>query len=102
MVSRTIEYFAIKKDGDGHSPSIDTEVFDTFDEARAHIDDLDENGRYKYCACWTDHQGCSIERNYIDPTMKTFRRTDTWGYEDERLTYHQEWDKEHLYHGKVW
>lgn len=106
MITKTIEYFAIVKDGDGFTPSKVAEIFDTFEEARSHINDLIDDGeykdKYKYCQCWTNKQGCSIERYLATPEMKQFRRTDDWKYKNGKLVEYYNWDKEHPYKGKYW
>ena len=106
MITKTIEYFAIVEDGDGVTPSKIAEIFDTFEEARSHINDLiedgEDKGRYKYCQRWTNKQGCSIKRYLATPTMKRIYRTDSWDYKDGKLVEYYNWVQDYPYKGKYW
>ena len=107
MITKTIEYFAICEEIDGWVPSKKiAEIFDTFEEARSHINDLiedgEDKGRHKYCRPWTDEQGCSIARYFATPEMKYIKRTDDWSYKNGVLVAYSNWDKEHPYEGRFW
>ena len=102
MITKTIEYFAIAEENE-HSAG-EREIFDTFEEARSHINDKNEDGTYKYREPWNDYQGCWIYRYYADSTMKTISTTNVWRYINGSLSKEDSycWDKEHSYIGKVW
>ena len=101
MITKTIEFFTITIDT-VTGPCIDKDVFDTFDEARSHISDKDENGKYKYSTGWIDRQDCIICRYFCCPSMHKLSITDRWTYSNGKLVGHFNWDKEHAYTGKVW
>ena len=103
MVTKSIELFVICSDGEKSSRM--EECFDTFEDARSHISDMDEGGRhYKYSGYWGDRQVCYIERLYIEPGMKRLIRTNTWAFKDGNLDmdYSCIWNEEHAYKGEVW
>lgn len=102
MITKTIEYFAIV--GENEHSMGECEIFDTFEEARSHINDKNEDGTYKYREPWNDYQGCWIYRHYADSTMKTISTTNVWKFTYGRLRNYDSycWDKEHAYTGKVW
>lgn len=102
MITKTIEFFTISIDSIT-GPLIDKDVFDTFDEARSHILDKNENGKYKYSTGWIDRQDCIIKRYFCCPGMHKLSTTDKWYYNDGKLIRHFCWKKEeHPYTGKVW
>lgn len=87
MTKKTIEFYVIKEEISEYNER-EAEYFDTFEEARSHINDTDENGRYKYCGYWTDSQECSICRKFINPQTKTMITTDTWVFKKGKLINH--------------
>ena len=106
MIKERKEFFVITKQI-GEYDSIDDEWFDSFEEARAHINDLNENGRFKYAGWWTDSQECEIERRVIGGKQKRMVTLDEWSYRDSRLNekYSYHWSSmygEPEYKGKVW
>lgn len=100
MITKTIEYFAIVEENERSMG--EREIFDTFEEARSHINDKNEDGTYKYREPWNDYQGCWIYRYYADSTMKTVSTTNVWQFSDGFLYNSYCWDKEHPYTGKIW
>ena len=102
MTTKTIEIFVITIDPVTVSKLINKEVFDTFDEARSHILDKDEEGKYKYSTGWIDRQDCVIRRYFVCPDMRVPSLTDDWTYSEGKLVSHFNLDKEHPYIGKVW
>lgn len=101
MITKTIEFFTITIDNNAE-PYIDKDVFDTFDEARSHISDKNENGKYKYSTGWIDRQDCNIRRYFCCPGMHKLSKTDQWHYSEGKLVQHYNWDKENPYTGNVW
>ena len=91
MVRERKEYFVITKQT-SESYSIDNEWFDTFEEARKHINDKDENGNYKYTGWCTGSQKCRIERRVVGGKQKSMVTLDSWSYYDGKL------DTDYSYH----
>ena len=102
MTTKTIELFVIAIDPVTGIDLINKEVFDTFDEARSHILDKNEDGKYKYSTGWIDRQDCIICRYFVCPSMRVPSKTDEWIYSEGKFVKHYNWDKEHPYTGKVW
>ncbi len=103
MVTKSIELFVICADYEYTSK--EEEYFNTFEDARNHISDMDESGRrYKYSGWWSDRQTCEIKRIYIEPGMKCPECTNIWSFKDGKLDPNNSyvWNHEHAYRGKVW
>ena len=100
MITKTIEYFALVEENERSMG--EREIFDTFEEARSHINDKNEDGSYKYREPWNDYQGCWIYRYYADSTRKTVSTTNVWQFSNGCLYNSYCWDREHAYTGKVW
>lgn len=100
MITKTIEYFALVEENERSMG--EREIFDTFEEARSHINDKNEDGTYKYREPWNDYQGCWIRRYYADSTMKNVSITNIWRFSNGCLYNSYCWDREHAYTGKVW
>ena len=106
MVKERKEYFVIK-DCSGEYNSVDAEWFDTFEEARSHINDSNEHGNYRYTGWYTDSRECEIERRVVGGKQKRMVTLDSWNYRDGRLNeeYSYHWSSrygEPEYEGKVW
>ena len=102
MTTKTIELFVIAINPVTTNNLINKEAFDTFNEARSHILDKNEDGMYKYSTGWIDRQDCVIRRYFVCPNMKVPSLTDEWTYSEGKLVSHFNLDKEHPYSGKVW
>lgn len=87
MINRTIELYAIK-DCSGEYDAKDAEYFDTYKEAYAHINDLDDDGHHKYHGFWTYRQECIITKKVLTPETKIFTETDGWKFKAGKLESH--------------
>lgn len=83
MTNRTIDFYIIEDCSGEYSR--EDEYFDNFDDAYSHINDLKENGRFKYTGWWTDNQECNIIHKQITPTMKVIREVERWEYKCGKL-----------------
>ena len=106
MIKERKDYFVITKQIDEYN-SMDDEWFDTFEEERAHINDKDEHGNYKYTGWWTTSQKCRIERRVVGGKQGRMNTLDSWNYQDGRLNtdYSYHWSSrygEPEYERKVW
>ena len=54
VINGVIEYFSLV--GENEHSMEECEIFDTFEEARSHINDKNEDGKYRYCEPWNDYQ----------------------------------------------
>ena len=101
--TKTIEYFVIEYYADD-SMCLPGETFETFEEARSHINDINEKGKYIYSEPWTNAQTCKIIRYFGEPGMTNVEKTNTWKYRNgqlvEDLCY--VWDEYHTYDKAVW
>ena len=106
MIKERKEFFVLVKESGEYSIS-DVEWFETFEEARSHINDLDEKGQFKYTAWFLRSQACYIERRAVGgklPRMVTLNR---WSFKkgqldtDYSFNYAEQYREEN-YKGKVW
>lgn len=100
MTKRNIEFFVLV-DCSGEYNTTEAEYFDTFEEARSHINDTNEHGNFKYHGWWTDAQECEIKRIIITPEYKLPKTTDIWAYRNGRLDETHSYHYENAYQGKV-
>jgi len=105
MIKERKEFFVLVKESGEYSVS-DVEWFDTFEEARSHINDLDENGRFKYTGWWLDSQACYIERRAVGGKLPQMVTLDCWafkhGHIDGNNTYHYAKQYGEENYRKVW
>lgn len=86
MVKKPIEYYTIATNHwvfeTQREVVLEVETFDSFEEARSHIYDKNEDGSYKYHSVYGKDMECRIRRYYICPEMPVVTMTDEWKYDE--------------------
>lgn len=108
MVKKPIEYYTIAREHWVFETQtaivLEEETFNSFEDARSHIYDKNEDGSYKYHGAYNKQMECYIRRYYICPGMKLVSKTDEWKYDEVsefQPAEHRCFNKLHAYKGAV-